>query len=93
MHVLSYVITHDAGFAPNPFAGFLTLATCKPKIRKSARKGDYIIGTGSSTTVGNQKLVYGARIDRVISIADYGALTEYEIKQPSVRGEWWQKHG
>ena len=36
MEIFSYVITHDSGFAPNPFGGFLTLATCKPKIRKSA---------------------------------------------------------
>lgn len=27
----SYVVARDFGFAPNPFNGFLTLATCKPK--------------------------------------------------------------
>ena len=30
----SYIITRDYGFAPNPFGGVCTLATCKPKIRK-----------------------------------------------------------
>ena len=29
----SYVIVSDAGFAPNPFGQFCTLANCKPKIR------------------------------------------------------------
>lgn len=32
--VYNYRMTHDTGFAPNPFWGVLTLATCKPQIRK-----------------------------------------------------------
>nr|WP_269667332.1 hypothetical protein [Polaromonas naphthalenivorans] len=28
-------MTHDSGFAPNPFHGTLTLATCKPGIRRT----------------------------------------------------------
>lgn len=93
MHVFSYVITHDSGFAPNPFGGFLTLATCKPRIRQQAHKGDYIAGTGSSATVGSHKLVYAAQIAQVIPIEDYGTLPDYEIKRPSTHGEWWRKHG
>ncbi|WP_198140678.1 Nmad2 family putative nucleotide modification protein [Polaromonas naphthalenivorans] len=30
-----YLMTHDSGFAPNPFHGTLTLATCKPGIRRT----------------------------------------------------------
>lgn len=30
----SYVIRQDSGFAPNPYYGVLTLACCKPRIRK-----------------------------------------------------------
>lgn len=93
MDIFSYVITHDYGFAPNPFGGFLTLATCKPKIRLSAAKGDFIVGSGSAATVGNQKLVYAAKVDQVISIADYGRLPEYEIKRPAGGKPWWRKHG
>ncbi len=93
MDIFSYVITHDFGFAPNPFGGFLTLATCKPKIRQSAAKGDFVVGTGSAATVGNQKLVYAAKVDEVISIADYGRLAEYEIKRPAGGTPWWRKHG
>ncbi|WP_347927045.1 hypothetical protein [Pseudomonas helvetica] len=37
--IYSYVITHDHGFAPNPHGGVLTLATCKPVIRRTAEKG------------------------------------------------------
>ncbi len=93
MHVYSYVIPHDYGFAPNPYGGFLTLATCKPKIRKTASKGDFIAGTGSVSTVGNDKLVYAAEIADVVSIADYGHLSKYKVKRPSMRGPDSHRHG
>jgi hypothetical protein len=41
-------VARDYGFAPNPFFGVCTLATCKPKIRKAAAIGDWVVGTGSS---------------------------------------------
>ena len=40
MRVFSYIVTHDTGYAPNPFHGFLTLACCKPLIRRTAEVGD-----------------------------------------------------
>ena len=42
----SYRIVHDKQFAPNPFKGVLTLATCKPLIRRSneSRPGVWIAG-------------------------------------------------
>jgi len=93
MDIFSYVVTHDAGFAPNPFGGLLTLATCKPRIRLHACKGDLIVGTGSTSTVGNDKLVYAARVSEVDSLEDYGSQQEYAIKRPSARGQRWRKHG
>lgn len=36
--VICYVIPFDSGFAPNPFHGICTLATCKPKVRLSAAR-------------------------------------------------------
>lgn len=83
MHLYSYVIPQDTGFAPNRFGGFLTLATCKPKVRGHAKKGDFIAGTGSSKTVGSTRLVFAAQIASVISIEEYGTLPEYEVKRPS----------
>ena len=35
--VYNYRLTHDTGFAPNPYWGILTLATCKPQIRKYSK--------------------------------------------------------
>ncbi|SSY70238.1 hypothetical protein [Alysiella crassa] len=40
MKIISYVVKYDYGFAPNPYHGFLTLATCKPVIRSNAEIGD-----------------------------------------------------
>ena len=45
-HLFVYVIARDFGFAPNPFHGVCTLATCKPGIRRSAKVGDWILGVG-----------------------------------------------
>ncbi len=47
----SYIVRYDSGFAPNPFYGFCTLATCKPDIRKHAQVGDWIVGTGKDRCV------------------------------------------
>lgn len=32
--LFSYIVRWDHGFAPNPFHGICSLATCKPGIRK-----------------------------------------------------------
>ena len=37
-----YKMTHDTGFAPNPYYEVLTLATCKPTIRRCAEIGYWI---------------------------------------------------
>ena len=54
-----YVVDRDFGFAPNPFHGVCTLATCKPKIRKFAKVGDWIIarhGKGIIVVSNNQSM-------------------------------------
>ncbi|MBF8780976.1 hypothetical protein IV505_14765 [Pseudomonas fulva] len=91
--IYSYVITHDYGFAPNPFGGICTLATCKPVIRRSARKGDWLIGTGSATKGLAKTVIYAAQIDTVCSIAEYGSNPVYEIKRPVASGTYEQKCG
>lgn len=44
LKLYSYVVARDFGFAPNPFHGYCTLATCKPDIRATASVGDWVIG-------------------------------------------------
>jgi Nucleotide modification associated domain 2 len=61
MRLFSYKMTNDSGFAPNPFWGRLTLATCKPEIRKAKRVGDWIAGFTSRELcrdpIGSERLV------------------------------------
>ncbi len=54
----SYVITHDFGFAPNPYGNILTLATSKPIITRTPKINDWLIGTGSVQKIGADKLIY-----------------------------------
>lgn len=93
MNMFSYVITHDSGFAPNPFQGFLTLATCKPLVRKTAKVGDVLVGTGSASIVGNNRLVYAGFISEVVPLKKYGTDPRFSSKRPMVKGEWFNRHG
>jgi hypothetical protein len=69
MKLYSYVIAADTGFAPNPFNNFCCLECCKPMIRKNANIDDWIVGTGSKRSVGNDKLVYAMKITEKIDIS------------------------
>lgn len=73
--VRCYKTTHDSGFAPNPFFGMLTLATCKPGIRRSAQIGEWIAGFTSGQlcgdAVGRERLVCLMRVDQKITLAAY----------------------
>jgi hypothetical protein len=93
MAILSYVIVHDTGFAPNPYGGFLTLATCKPRIRQGAVVGDWVVGTGSSGGIGARRVVYAARIAEVVPIEDYGREARFHAKIPKASGPAWVRHG
>ena len=39
MRLFTYKMTHDTGFAPNPFWGFLTLTTCAEDTRVQTTGG------------------------------------------------------
>lgn len=44
----SYKMTDDSGFAPNPYHGILTLATCKPRMRHNTQVGNWVAGFTSA---------------------------------------------
>lgn len=85
----SYKLTNDAGFAPNPFFGVLTLATCKPGIRRAANVGEWIAGFTSSglcgDAVGEERLIYLMKVSESMTIADYFNDSRYAAKKPSLR--------
>lgn len=84
MALFTYVLDHDYGFAPNPFHGVCSLATCKPKIRDRAGIGDYVVGTGCAKRGRQGRLVYVMRIDEITTYDDYWADPRFARKRPTM---------
>lgn len=82
MKLFAYVVAHDTGFAPNPYHGYYTLATCKPKIRVRAKPGDWVVGVGSVRTAGRDRCVYAMEVSEVVSFERYGRESRFRAKQP-----------
>ncbi|MCK6533077.1 MAG: hypothetical protein L6Q84_08905 [Polyangiaceae bacterium] len=87
--LFSYCIPYDDGAAPNPYWGVCTLVICKPAIRRSAKVGDWVLGTGSMhARLGNGdtqdmsgRVVYAMRVTRKLTMKEYDAFTRSELKQ------------
>jgi hypothetical protein len=75
LQLFSYKMTHDSGFAPNPFFGVLTLATCKSGMRRTKKVGTWIAGFTSKELcgdpVGEERLIYLTQIEEKLSLGDY----------------------
>ena len=93
MRLFSYVVARDYGFAPNPFHGTCTLATCKPEIRSSICPGDWIAGTGSKTKNRHENLVYVMRVDEIMTFNEYWANIRFQRKKPRLAGSLKQAFG
>lgn len=95
MRLYSYVVRYDSGFAPNPFYGWCTLATCKPDIRKSAAIGDWVVGCGSNdrqVRLGGH-LVYAMRVAESLSFREYNSDPRFDRKKPYRYGSRKQSCG
>lgn len=84
--LFTYCIPYDDGAAPNPYWGTCTLAICKPVIRRTARKGDWVVGTGSKKTLtGNDFsncVIYAMKItEEPLSMAAYDAWTQKHLPE------------
>lgn len=90
-----YKMTWDVGFAPNPYEGVLTLATCKPTIRRCAKVGDWISGWTAREVHdkmhqirrfdGDARLIYIAKIKDKLTFAEY--WKRYPEKRPKPIGK------
>lgn len=91
----SYVVRYDSGFAPNPFYGYCTLATCKPDIRRAACIGDWIVGSGSNDKSVRRggTMVYAMRVEEILTFSQYDADPRFERKKPYRRGSRKQSCG
>lgn len=81
-HLYTYAITRDFGFAPNPFHGICTLATCKPDIRKKAKVGDWIMGIGGSTLpTAKRKCILLMKVSEKMSFQEYWDDVRFALKK------------
>jgi hypothetical protein len=80
----SYKITNDNGFAPNPYHGCLTLATCMPYIRLSHQPGQWLAGFTSGKLNGDlpgqERLIFLALINKKLPLEEY--YEQYPQKRP-----------
>lgn len=93
MRLFSYVVARDYGFAPNPFFGYCTLATCKPKIRKQAQVGDWVVGTGSKRFNLQGRLVFAMKVAEALSYEQYWEDPRFRRKRPNLQGSVKQAFG
>ena len=93
MTVFSYIVRYDFGFAPNPFHGMCTLATCKQEIRVKAKLDDWVIGTGSRTNGGGGRIVYAMHVDEIVDFDTYWNDPRFGPKIPTMRGSRKQAYG
>lgn len=85
MALFSYVVARDYGFAPNPFGGFCTLATCKPDIRNAAQVGDWVVGTGCAEHHRTGYLVYAMKVAETLTFDQYWSDPRFQHKKPDLR--------
>ena len=93
--LLSYVVRYDSGFAPNPFFGYCTLATCKPRMRQNAQRDDWIVGTASNArdVMRGGHLVYAMKVTEILSTAEYWHDPRFEEKKPDLFHNWVMASG
>lgn len=94
MSLYTYIVARDFGFAPNPFFGVCTLATCKPEIRRSASVGDWVVGTGAKTKYDLAgRLIYAMKVDETLSLSEYWNDQRFLVKRPTLNGSLKQVYG
>jgi hypothetical protein len=61
MKIYVYKMSHDSGTAPCVENGLLTLAICKPDIRRLVKVGDFVLGIGGQY-IGQGRVIYAAKV-------------------------------
>ena len=83
--VFFYKMTTDNGGAPCSYRSVLTLAICKPKIRSTAKEGDWIVGFGGKEL--DERLIYVAQVNEKLSDGEYYKDEKY-YKRPDCIYRW-----
>lgn len=85
----SYFLPYDDGAAPNPFHDICTLVICKPRIRATAKVGDWIVGTGAIHTRRGDgtsqdmsgRIIYAMKVSQTMSMQQYDRYTRERLRE------------
>lgn len=86
MAVYIYVVARDFGFAPNPFHGVCTLATCKPIVRRMAKVDDWVFGMGGGKLDAVNRCIFAMQVTEALSFNEYWADPRFKDKKPVRNG-------
>lgn len=67
--ILRYILRYDTGMAPCIDHNLVSLALCKPKIRASAKPGEWVVGFRPRPDFG--LVVWAGRIAHSVEVGDY----------------------
>lgn len=68
--IYRYILASDFGMAPCPADGLITLATCKPVIRRTAQPGDWVLGFRRGA-MERGLMLWAGRVAQVMDHGDY----------------------
>ncbi len=84
--VYVYAISHDLGFAPNPFGGLCTLACCKPNIRARAKGGDWVVGLTGTRLPPEMRCIFAMVVSGDLTFDEYWDRAAYATRRPKRNG-------
>jgi len=84
VRVHTYVIATDAGSAPNYDRPFVTLAVCKPRIRRKAEIGELVLAFAGKQVNSTEphSVVWAGVVTEKISFAEYWNDRRFASKKP-----------
>lgn len=84
MRIHTYVIATDAGSAPNYDPPFVTLAVCKPRIRRKAEIGDLVLAFAGKEVnpIEPHSVVWAGVVSEKMTFADYWNDRRFSGKKP-----------
>jgi hypothetical protein len=85
MKLFVYPIVSDTNFAPHvdPKGKYLTLATCKPRVRRNAKRGDWVMAVTGKTT---DKKVEQGKVVCIFEITEKPKTYDAYWRDPRFKG-------
>lgn len=79
-----YKVMYDSGGAPCVADGWLSLAICKPQIRRTARPGDRLWGFGGNNDDPPNRLIFVGDVSMRVGDGDYYRLNEFADRPDAI---------